>query len=276
MSDTNYILEKEAQKKRFDFGKNWKKFLEGVNNQHIENSKEKLLQGLEMKHLEGKSFLDVGSGSGLSSLSAKMSGAHVFSFDYDEHSVFSTQYLKNKFFNEDPDWEIEKGSVIDKNYMESLGKFDIVYSWGVLHHTGHLKVALENVNQNVKKGGYLFIAIYNDQGVRSRIWKRLKKTYVNFKMTRPLFIALGYFLFWFPQFVKGIVTGKPFFQKDYKKKRGMSLHHDIVDWMGGYPFEVATRENIINLYENKGYKLKKLISCGKKLGCNEYVFKKIT
>lgn len=276
MSITNYTLEKEAQQKRFDFGKNWKNFLEGINNQHIENSKGKLLEGLEMNHLKGKSFLDVGSGSGLSSLSAKISGARVFSFDYDEHSVFSTQYLKNKFFNEDPDWEIEKGSVLDKNYMESLGKFDIVYSWGVLHHTGHLKAALENVNQNVKRGGYLFIAIYNDQGVRSRIWKGLKKTYVNIKMTRPLFIALGYILFWFPQFVKGILTGKPNFQKDYKKKRGMSLHHDIVDWMGGYPFEVATRETIINIYEKQGYKLNKLISCGKKLGCNEYVFKKIT
>ncbi|MGC6422214.1 MAG: class I SAM-dependent methyltransferase [Flavobacteriaceae bacterium] len=273
---SEYLLRDEAQKKRFDFGKNWKNFLDGINNQHIENSKEKLLQGLEMQHLKGKSFLDVGSGSGLSSLSARISGARVYSFDFDEHSVFSTQYLKNKFFKEDPDWQIEKGSVLDKDYMESLGKFDIVYSWGVLHHTGHMKTALENVNQNVKNGGFLFIAIYNDQGVRSRIWKVLKKTYVNLKMTRPLFIALGYLLFWFPQLIKGIVTGKPNFQKDYKKKRGMSLHHDIVDWMGGYPFEVATRETIINLYEKQGYKLQNLISCGNKLGCNEFVFKKIT
>ena len=84
-------------------------------------------------------------------------------------------YLKNKFFHNDENWQIEQGSVLDKDYMQSLGKFDIVYSWGVLHHTGHMKTALKNVDHNVKKGGYLFIAIYNDQGIRSKIWKMLQR-----------------------------------------------------------------------------------------------------
>ena len=183
--------------------------------------------------------------------------------------------MKNKFFQNDDDWHIEQGSVLDKDYMRNIGKFDIVYSWGVLHHTGQMKMALENINHNVKKGGYLFIAIYNDQGFRSRIWKIIKRTYVNYKITRPFFIFLGYVLFWVPQLFKGILIGKPNFQKEYKKKRGMSVHHDIVDWMGGYPFEVAKRGEIISFYKKQGYELKNLISCGNKLGCNEFIFKKI-
>jgi 2-polyprenyl-3-methyl-5-hydroxy-6-metoxy-1,4-benzoquinol methylase len=269
------LLRDEALKKRFDFGKNWKNFIDGINNQHIENSQKKLLQGLGMSDLKNKSFLDIGSGSGLSSLSAKISGARVFSFDYDEHSVFSTQYLKDKFFKNDQDWKIEQGSVLDKDYMQNLGTFDIVYSWGVLHHTGFMKIALENVDHNVKKGGHLFIALYNDQGFRSKIWKVLKKAYVKYKITRPFFIGLGYLLFWFPKLIKGLFKVKLNFQKEYKKKRGMSLHHDIVDWMGGYPFEVVKRETIIDIYRELGYELQNLISCGNKLGCNEFIFKKI-
>lgn len=270
------ILEIEAQMNRFDFGKNWSNFLRGINEQHIENSKSKLLNSLEFTDIKNKSFLDVGSGSGLSSLSASLAGAKVLSFDYDTFSVSSTKFLKNKYLPNNEHWKITQGSVLDKKFMQGLGQYDIVYSWGVLHHTGNMIEALKNVNENVKENGYLFIAIYNDQGVKSKIWKFLKKTYVDYKITRPFLIVLGYFLFWVPQLIKSLFSFSLFkFQRDYKKKRGMSIHHDIIDWMGGYPFEVASPDEIIEFYNNYGYRLKKLISCGGKLGCNEFIFQKI-
>jgi 2-polyprenyl-3-methyl-5-hydroxy-6-metoxy-1,4-benzoquinol methylase len=124
------------EKKRFQFGKNWKSFLRNLDDQKIENSKISLLNFLELSNLNGKIFLDVGSGSGLSSLSAKNSGAKVFSFDFDTQSVECTKFIKDKYFNgKSEDWVVEQGSALDENYLNSLPKFDIVYSWGVLHQT---------------------------------------------------------------------------------------------------------------------------------------------
>ncbi|WP_052467143.1 class I SAM-dependent methyltransferase [Psychroserpens damuponensis] len=124
---------------------------------------------LGVNDLSGKRFLDVGSGSGLSSLVARKMGAEVFSFDYDEQSVECTKYLKQKYFKDDMLWSIEQGSALNEDYMKTLREFDIVYSWCVLHHTGDMIKALANVDSNVKKDGTLCIAIYNNQGNRSKI-----------------------------------------------------------------------------------------------------------
>jgi len=109
---------------------------------------------LNVESLEGKTFLDVGSGSGLSSLAACLLGAKVYSFDYDPKSVACTRELKRRYFPND-DWVVESGSVLDKAYLSSLGQFDVVYSWGVLHHTGHMSEALVNVAPLVRPSGSL-------------------------------------------------------------------------------------------------------------------------
>ena len=260
--------------KRFEFGKNWKNLNKKLDDKKIENSKKSLLSFLELKNLEGKSFLDAGCGSGISSLVARKSGANVFSFDFDKYSIETTLDLKNNFYPQDEKWSISQGSVLDNNFLKKLGKFDIVYSWGVLHHTVDMTKAL-NIGKNLKNKGILFISIYNDQGIKSSLWKFIKKTYVKLNFLRPVFILFGYIYFGPSQILKLILNFLGFnFQKKHKKKRGMSFHHDIIDWMGGYPFEVATPEVIIDFYIKKEYNLKKLKTCQGRLGCNEFIFQK--
>ena len=132
----------------------------------------------ELADLRERTFLDIGCGSGLFSLAARRLGASVHSFDFDEQSVACARELKRRYFPDDPDWRIEAGSVLDAAYMKGLGEFDVVYSWGVLHHTGAMWVALEQaIGRVASGGGKLFIAIYADQGWKSRAWWFVKLFY---------------------------------------------------------------------------------------------------
>ena len=161
---------------RFGFGKNWANFLNHLTNERLQEASLSLQNFLQIKDIKNLSFIDVGSGSGLFSLVAKQKGAKVISFDYDMDSVNCANFLKEKY-NIQKDWDVFQGSIIDDELVKKLGHFDIVYSWGVLHHTGEMYHAFENVSYLVKKSGYLFISIYNDQGKASQRWKWIKKTY---------------------------------------------------------------------------------------------------
>ncbi len=153
---------------RFEFGKNWKKYLETLDKDRVIEAEKSLCAMLNVESLDGKRFLDVGSGSGIFSLAARRLGASVHSFDYDPNCVACANELKNRFFKNDHKWSIEQGSILDRDFLKTLGQSDIVYSWGVLHHTGDMWQSLANVIQLAKPGAVLFIVIYNDQGFMSR------------------------------------------------------------------------------------------------------------
>lgn len=272
---TEYSLEVKSGE-RFEFGKNWTRFLRSLTEERIAEAQRSVAEALEIETLQGKSLLDIGSGSGLFSLVARRLGARVHSFDYDPHSVNCARELKRRFFPEDPQWTIEQGSALDADYLRSLGAFDVVYSWGVLHHTGDMWTALDNVVAAVADGGSLFISLYNDQGGASRRWKRVKRLYnrlpagLRFAVVAPCFVVL-----WWRRMVKDALRGQPFRSiREYQHQRGMSFWQDLIDWVGGYPFEVSSPGQVFDFYKARGFTLTHLRTCGGSLGCNEFVFRK--
>lgn len=265
-----------AQGERFAFGANWKAFLKTINVERRLEAELSLKEMLAVEHLRGKRFLDIGSGSGLFSLAARRLGAQVHSFDYDPQAVECTKELKKRYCKNDPAWVIEEGSALDRQYLISLGKFDIVYSWGVLHHTGNLKQALENVMISVADNGFLFISIYNDLGTASKIWRKYKKMYCANLFSKGLIRSIFIPVFFFRSVLSGLIkynnpAGKFI---HYKKSRGMSIYHNWIDWLGGYPFEVAKPEEVFNFYKKHHYVLENLCTSNGH-GCNQFVFKKI-
>jgi 2-polyprenyl-6-hydroxyphenyl methylase/3-demethylubiquinone-9 3-methyltransferase len=255
---------------RFAFGKNWQSFLKNLNSVRIREAEKSLLKLLELGDLNGKSFLDIGSGSGLFSLSAEKLGATVTSFDYDLGSVACAKYLRSNFSPGNAKWEIQQGSVLDKSFLKTLDKYDIVYSWGVLHHTGDMWQAVENVVPLVKEKGLLCIAIYNDQGHASKVWEKIKWLYCSGITGRLIVCTMCFPILFGRAFISSTIKRENLFS-NYKKNRGMSFFHDVFDWLGGYPYEVAKVDDVINYMKARGYRLKNLItSTG--WGCNQFVF----
>ena len=268
------------REERFEFGKNWSQFVSVLSDERIAEAERSLTEMLGAGRLHGASFLDAGSGSGLFSLAARRLGAgRVHSFDYDPESVATTTALRDAQRSGDEHWTVERGSVLDEGYLDGLGQWDVVYSWGVLHHTGDMWAAMANVDRLVRPDGLLYIALYNDQGLRSRVWRRIKRAYnllpEPLRMPFLLAVAVPRELL---QFVKSTVLLHPqhYFRTwtEYKRSRGMSKWHDIVDWIGGYPFEFAAPDVVFDFYRDRGYALAALKTRCTGSGCNEYVFRK--
>jgi 2-polyprenyl-6-hydroxyphenyl methylase/3-demethylubiquinone-9 3-methyltransferase len=269
-----------ASGERFGFGENWASFLSVLDEERIAAAERGLQSMLRCDRLDGMRFLDIGSGSGLSSLAAHRLGATVHSFDYDPRSVACTSALRQKYRSGRSEWVVERGSVLDEDYLTTLGSFDIVYSWGVLHHTGDMWRALANAAIPVgRDGGRLFVAIYNDAGSRSRRWHAIKRTYNGLpKTVRPAFALLAMLPDELKAFGRSVLALRPrdYIRSwtEYRRRRGMNRWHDIVDWVGGYPYEYATAHDIFDFYRTRGFTLAALRCDSGGLGCNQFVFER--
>jgi 2-polyprenyl-3-methyl-5-hydroxy-6-metoxy-1,4-benzoquinol methylase len=261
---------------RFEFGVNWTRFLALLDDRRICDAEASLKEMLGVTHLDGRTFLDIGCGSGLFSLAARRLGARVHSFDYDTQSVACTQQLKRRYYPDDDSWRVEAGSVLDSQYIGRLGRFDVVYSWGVLHHTGSMWVAIENaISRVATPGGTLFIAIYNDQGWKSRAWWFVKLTYNRLpRLLKKPFVVCVSALTHALVIIKYSIRLKPGVAiaplLNDRRERGMSARYDAVDWIGGFPYEYAGFDILAKYLQARGFTLTNCRRDGS-LGCNELV-----
>jgi 2-polyprenyl-3-methyl-5-hydroxy-6-metoxy-1,4-benzoquinol methylase len=263
---------------RFRFGENWKKFLSHIDDERVTASENALKALLGMDNLAGLTFLDIGSGSGLSSLSARRLGAQVVSFDFDPSSVAATQLLKERCIPDDRDWNVRQGSVLDVEFMNSLGKFDIVYSWGVLHHTGDMWKAIASAAKSVGRGGRLAIALYNDDGISSSLWRYEKRLYVHSpKLMQMVLIAVfGTMSLGRSELARVVMARSGALRSELggrEPRRGMSVWHDVVDWVGGYPFEYARPGDVFTFLRPLGFELELLVTSPGAGANNEFVFR---
>jgi SAM-dependent methyltransferase len=228
---------------RFGFGRNWSQFIEQhFNEARVESSRQHLLGALRLDSLAGKSFLDIGCGSGLHSLAALRCGAsQVTGFDYDQDSVATSLKVRELAAGGDPRWSVAQGSVLDRSRMEALGEFDIVYSWGVLHHTGDMWKAMDNALLPRRPDGVVYIALYSsDQYVDppAEHWVRIKRRYNQHG-------AIGRRLMEWRHASRHFLSGlrrleMPWTLVRSYGTRGMNFWTDIRDWLGGWPIEFAS------------------------------------
>ncbi len=268
---------------RFAFGRNWESFSEQLDQERIAGARAGVERLLQTSDLSGKTFLDIGCGSGLMSLAAHEMGARVRAFDYDVDSVRTARAVRDRFACPDA-YEVLQGSALDRDFMSSLGSFDVVYSWGVLHHTGDLWMACDLATRAVAPDGRLAIAIYNDQGLASRMWTRTKKSYVESGPTvqKVMVAGVGAYFNGRRGVKYAINAAIALARRDMSRvlpsrearARGMDRKHDLVDWVGGYPFEVAKPEEIFDFCRQRGFVLEVLTTCAGRLGCNEFLFTK--
>lgn len=254
----------------FDFGKNWRDYSEDVlTSEKLEQARSSLNNFFGDTGLKGKKFLDVGSGSGIFSIAALQLGAkHVVGIDVNQKCICAGQSNAVKFLGRETSPEFYAISVLDKAAMSKLGVFDIVYAWGSLHHTGEMYNAINNVFKNVANGGKLCLAIYN-RHFTSPIWNIIKYLYnVSPNWLRKIWIGIFYPIIYAAKFLA-------IFKNPIKKNRGMDFYYDIVDWIGGYPYEYASEREILDFVIPKAFKHIKTFPADTPIGNNEFVFEKI-
>lgn len=246
----------------FSFGENWLNYSKDLTEKQLDDARGDLAR--LVPSLKDKSFLDIGAGSGIVSLCALLSGAReVVSLDRDVKSVASCVRLQQA--SNYPDWKIKTGSVLDPDFVRTLGSYDVVYSWGVLHHTGSMWNAIRNASTLVKPDGLFVIAIYN-RTITSRFWLWYKRLY---NRSGDSFKTILAWLLFLPRaLIRAAQLKHPI-----RDARGMSVYYDAVDWAGGLPYEYASFEEIQSFVEKMGFTLQHSTRT-RRIGCNEFVFKR--
>ena len=265
-------------KRHFKFGKNWLDYSQLIDLSHINNVTSDLAKFLNLTDLKGKSVLDIGCGSGVHTIGFYQLGCrNLTTIDYDPDSIVATRQNLEKFCP-NAEFTILQGDILSKE-IEFLGKFDIVYSWGVLHHTGDLVQATENSAALVADEGFLAIALYR-KTLMCGLWKIEKRVYSRL----PRFFQRFFELTYISIFALALLLIKRMsiirYIKGYSTKRGMNFYSDVRDWLGGYPYESISPDELRKLMSTLGFSLVYSVERYQKFGffgsgCDEFLFQKL-
>jgi len=259
---------------RFAFGRNWQRFVaRNFSEKRLAAAQRRLLGFLERSALDGLDMLDIGCGSGIHSYAALKSGARrIHSFDYDPNSVSATCFLRDRA-GRPQNWTVDRGDVLDENYLKSLGKWSFVYSWGVLHHTGDVWQAIRTAQSAVADGGLFFIALYSaDVQPLKEYWLEVKQRYNKSNDLEKQRMVWWYIwrhgmqgsIYRAPQVIRQIVS--------YRYQRGMNYFTDVRDWLGGWPMEYTADQDVVDLLEGTyGFRL---INVTTGQACSEFLFER--
>lgn len=268
---------------RFGFGRNWDDFrANALNPARVAEAVRSQAALVGRERIEGRSFLDIGCGSGLMSLAALRNGAaRVVGFDFDANSVACSEAVRAAATPEEQSrWTILRGSTLDAEFVRSLGEFDVVYSWGVLHHTGEMWKAIETAMIPVRaEGGLFVIALYNkvrgELGTfSSESWHAIKEAYVRGGRVRRAALV-GAFSAWRFSIALTRLRNPLREVREYQSWRGMSWLHDAVDWVGGYPYEFASVEEVEEFVVARGLRKVTTVPTSENgWGNNEFVFER--
>jgi 2-polyprenyl-6-hydroxyphenyl methylase/3-demethylubiquinone-9 3-methyltransferase len=269
-----------ADETRYEFGANWRSYVHhALNEERIAHAVASVRDFLGVEDLGGLRFLDIGCGSGLFSLAAvRLGAACVESFDYDAHSVSTALELKARFGIADQRWHVRRGSVLDAAFMATVEPADVVYSWGVLHHTGDMWDAIDAAAAKVRPGGRFAISIYNKVDRfpdSSRMWWHIKRTYTRSPgAVRRIMEGVYIGNFMLTRLVTLRNPLKRMFDREGAGRRGMDFLHDVRDWLGGFPYEYATSGEVLgHVRARSGFELVKLVNWEGN-ACNEFLFRR--
>jgi 2-polyprenyl-3-methyl-5-hydroxy-6-metoxy-1,4-benzoquinol methylase len=263
----------------YEFGKNWQSFSGTVDERSVKFAEEGVLKLLTRDELAGKSFLDIGCGSGIHSLAASRLGvARLTSVDIDPVCIATTKALIQQHGGAGVAHDLREISVFDLS-PQDLGTFDIVYSWGVLHHTGSMYEAISRAAAMTSAGGLFVFALYRrTSAIMDKFWTAEKRWYTSASPTArkradatfKALMRLGF-----------RATGRSYadYVKNYKGVRGADHDHDVSDWMGGYPYEVISPDEVAQTMKNLGFQhVRSFVSSGIGVfgsGCDEFTYRKM-
>ncbi len=265
----------DKSKLRFEFGENWEDFSNLISDQRLDSAINRLSAFLGRKTLKGCSFVDIGCGSGIHSVAAERMGADkIWAIDLDPRSVTTTKKVCEIF--DTKKIVVDRADILELD-TETVDKFDVVYSWGVLHHTGDMWGAIDKAAKLVSQDGYLAIALYGKTRY-CEFWKNIKLQYCEGdddlkRIYEKRYIkAFGFYL---------LLRGQTLRRKkeEYIRKRGMNFEHDVKDWLGGYPYDSVTPSQLSQHFDGKFELVSSSVKKRSGLfgsGCDEYLFKKVS